>query len=97
MDSYQRNTYDPTGYFSISDCSIAISIQSTLSSVNNFLRLHGIIRWANAICTVYDTAMEIRNVILDGGNVGDVIVALLKGVVVISPLPQALKQKEQKR
>lgn len=34
------------------------------------------------MCTVYDTAMEIRRVILGGGSVIDVIGALVKGVVV---------------
>ena len=39
-------------------------------------------KWANAMCTVYDTATEIRNVILGGGSVIDVMGAMLKGVVV---------------
>lgn len=39
-------------------------------------------KWANAMCTVYDTATEIRNVILGGGSVIDVMSAMLKGVVV---------------
>ena len=34
------------------------------------------------MCTVYDTATEIRNVILGGGSVIDVMSAMLKGVVV---------------
>ena len=39
-------------------------------------------KWANAMCTVYDTATEIRNVILGGGSVIHVMGAMLKGVVV---------------
>ena len=73
---------DPSGYFSLAECSIATSIQSTLNSLHQITGLVKIIKWANAMCTVYDVAMEIRSVILGGGNIVDVIGALLKGVVV---------------
>lgn len=73
---------DPSGYFSIAECSIATSIQSTLNSLHQMTGLIKIMKWADAMCTVYDTAMEIRSVMLGGGSIGDVIGALLKGVVV---------------
>ncbi len=73
---------DPSGYFSLAECSIASSIQSTLNSMHQINSLRNIIKWANAMTTVYDTAMEIRSVILGEKSVIDVIGALLKGVVV---------------
>ena len=73
---------DPTGYFSLADTSTATSIRSTLNAMHSCMNLQKIIRWANALCTIYDTTMEIRNVILGNGTVGDVMVALLQGVVV---------------
>ena len=73
---------DPSGYFSLAESTIATSIQSTLNSIHQIHSLQTIIKWANAMCTVYDVAMEISSVILSGGNIVDVIGALLKGVVV---------------
>ncbi|MBO5087696.1 MAG: DUF2380 domain-containing protein, partial [Lachnospiraceae bacterium] len=73
---------DPSGYFSIAESSIATSIQSTINSLHQMTGLVKIVKWADAMCTVYDTAMEIRSVILGGGSVIDVMFAMLKGVVV---------------
>lgn len=73
---------DPSGYFSLAECSVTTSIQSTLNAIHQINSLRKIIRWANAMTTVYDTAMEIRSVILGEKSVTDVIGALLKGVVV---------------
>lgn len=73
---------DPTGYFSLAECSIADGIQSTLNSVHQLNSLRNIVKWANAMCTVYDTATEIRDTILGGGSVVDVMGAMLKGVLV---------------
>lgn len=73
---------DPTGYYSLAEFSIADGIQSTLSSMHQLNSLRNIVKWANAMCTVYDTATEIRNVILGGGSVIDVMGAMLKGVAV---------------
>ena len=73
---------DPSGYFSIAESSIATSIQSTLNTMHQMKGLVKLVKWADAMCTVYDTAMEIRSVMLGGGSIGDVIGALLKGVVV---------------
>jgi len=58
------------------------SIQSALSAIHQCNTLRNVIKWANITCTVIDTALEIRNVILGGGTVLDVIGFLLKGVVV---------------
>ena len=55
---------DPSGYFSLAESTIATSIQSTLNSIHQIHSLQTIIKWANAMCTVYDIAMEIRSVIL---------------------------------
>ncbi len=76
---------DPSGYFSLAECSVATNIQSTLNSIHQITALTKIIKWADAMCTVYDVAMEIRSIILGGGSVGDVICALLKGVVIEPP------------
>ena len=73
---------DPTGYFSLAEFSIADGIQSTLNSMHQLNSLRNIIKWANAMTTVYDTAIEIRDVIFGEKSVADVIGALLKGVVV---------------
>ena len=73
---------DPSGYFSLAECSAVTSIQSALNSMHQITAIRNIIRWADAACTVYDTAMEIRNVLLGGGSIEDVAGALLKGVVV---------------
>ena len=73
---------DPTGYYSLAEFSIADGIQSTLSSMHQLNSLRNIVKWVNAMCTVYDTATEIRNVILGGGSVIDVMGAMLKGVAV---------------
>ena len=74
---------DPSGYFSLTECSVANTIQSTLNSIHQINSLRNIIKWADAMCTVYDVAMEIRDAILSGEKtVVDVIGALLKGVAV---------------
>lgn len=73
---------DPSGYFSLVECSIAEGIQSTLNSIHQLNSLRNIIKWANAMTTIYDTAIEIRGVIFGEKSVVDVIGALLKGVVV---------------
>ncbi|MGN0496479.1 MAG: RHS repeat-associated core domain-containing protein, partial [Lachnospiraceae bacterium] len=73
---------DPSGYMSLPECTIVTCIQNTINYVHQIRSLTKIIKWANAMCTVYDTAMEIRNVILGGGSIVDVIGALLKGVIV---------------
>lgn len=70
---------DPSGYMSLPECSIVTCIQNTINYVHQIRSLTKIIKWADAMCTVYDTAMEIRNVILGGGSIVDVIGALLKG------------------
>ncbi len=53
-----------------------------LCSVHQLNSLRNIVKWANVMCTVYDVATEIRNVILGGGSVIDVMGAMLKGVAV---------------
>lgn len=73
---------DPTGYYSLAEFSIADGIQSTLSSMHQLNSLRNIVKWANAMCTVYDVATEIRDTILGGGSVVDVMGAMLKGVLV---------------
>ncbi|MBO5088229.1 MAG: hypothetical protein J6C01_06100, partial [Lachnospiraceae bacterium] len=73
---------DPSGYFSIAECSIATSIQSTINSLHQMTGLIKIMKWADAMCTVYDTAMEIRSVMLGGGSVGDLMFTLIKGVAI---------------
>ena len=54
---------DPSGYFSLAEFSIADGIQSTLNSMHQLNSLRNIIKWASAMTTVYDTAIEIRDVI----------------------------------
>lgn len=73
---------DPSGYFSLAECSVVSSIQSTIQSMHQITQLVKIIKWANKVCTIYDTAMEIRSVILGEASVADVVGALLKGVVI---------------
>lgn len=73
---------DPSGYFSLAECSVVSSIQSTLNSMHQLNSLRNIIKWANTMTTVYDTAIEIRDVIFGEKSVVDVIGAILKGVVV---------------
>ena len=73
---------DPSGYTSLSELSITTCIQNTINSVHQIRSLTKIIKWANTMCTVYDTAMEIRSVILGDGSMLDVVGALLKGVVI---------------
>ncbi len=73
---------DPSGYFSLAECSIATTIQSTLNSIHQIAGLTKLVKWANAMSTVYDATMEIRSVILGGGSIADVMFALIKGVVV---------------
>ncbi|MBQ8547020.1 MAG: EndoU domain-containing protein, partial [Lachnospiraceae bacterium] len=73
---------DPSGYFSLSDTTVSSAIQTSLRSMHQSTTLKNIMKWADALCTVYDVTMEIRSVILGDGSVADVIGALLKGVVV---------------
>ena len=73
---------DPSGYFSLAECSISTSIQSTLNSIHQINSLRKIINWVDAMCTLYDTAMEIKKVMLEGGSILDVIGAMLKGVTI---------------
>ena len=73
---------DPTGYFSLAECSVVQSIQGILSDMHQIALLRNIVKWANIMCTAYDVAMEIRAVILGEATIGDVVVALVKGVAI---------------
>lgn len=71
---------DPTGYFSLAEFSVADSVQSSLEAVHNINSLRNIMKWANAMCTIYDTATEIRNVVLGEASVEDMFISLFMGV-----------------
>jgi RHS repeat-associated protein len=73
---------DHTGNFSIMELQVTQTIRSTLDSMTQCATFMRIIKWANVVCTVYDVAMQIRNVILGEGTIGDVIFAIVKGVAV---------------
>ncbi|WP_455718515.1 polymorphic toxin-type HINT domain-containing protein, partial [Anaerosporobacter sp.] len=73
---------DPTGNFSIMELQVTQTIQSTLNSMTQCATFMRILKWANVVCTVYDVAMQIRNVIIGEGTIGDLIFAIAKGVAV---------------
>ena len=73
---------DPTGYFSLAECSVVQSIQGILNGMHQITWLTKIVKWANIMCTAYDVAMEIRAVMLGEATIGDVVVALVKGVAI---------------
>ena len=73
---------DPTGYFSLAECSVVQSIQGILNGMHQIAWLTKIVKWANIMCTAYDVAMEIRAVMLGEATIGDVVVALVKGVAI---------------
>jgi len=75
---------DPSGFSatSLSECSVVQAIQSTLTAIHQCNALKSIMRWANITCTVIDTAIEIRNILIGGGTILDVVVALAKGAAV---------------
>ncbi|MBO5420160.1 MAG: hypothetical protein J6A22_08780, partial [Bacteroidales bacterium] len=73
---------DPTGYFSLADCSMTQAIQSNLQTIHNMKSLQNIMKWADAMTTAYDTATQIKDVMLGGGSIVDVIDSMMRGVVV---------------
>ncbi len=73
---------DLTGYFALADFMAAGGIQSALGGVQISVCLHKLMAMANVACTVYDTAMEIKQAILGGGSIGDILFAMLKGAAV---------------
>ena len=73
---------DPSGYFSLAECSVTTSIQSAMRGIHQVRSLQKLVKWANAATTVYDTAVEIREIMLGGGTLLDVFAVMLKGMVV---------------
>ena len=58
------------------------AIQSNLQTIHNMKSLQNIMKWADAMTTAYDTATQIKDVMLGGGSIVDVIGSLLKGIAI---------------
>lgn len=50
---------DPTGYFSLAECSVANAIRSNLDSMRTYINVKKIMSWANMAVTMYDVAQLI--------------------------------------
>lgn len=73
---------DPTGYFSLLETQVCMTMQENLQTIHNIQWLYKVMKWANAVITTYEVVTSVRNTILDGGSVIDVMFALTKGVVI---------------
>jgi len=69
---------DPTGYFSFSELMVAQKIQGVINSIQMYSGLFKVLRWVNAVVTVYDTFQQIRGFVNEDMSVVEVIAVLLK-------------------
>jgi len=69
---------DPTGYFSFSELMVAQEIQSVINTVQMSSGLFKVLRWVNAIVTVYDVFQQIKGLVEEGKSVDEIIAVMLK-------------------
>ncbi|MEE3325484.1 MAG: hypothetical protein VZR33_09135 [Methanosphaera sp.] len=72
---------DPSGYFSLAECSVAQSMNAILSSVKAYLDIKRIMSWVNIALTAYDVGFQVRAVLCGEASILDVALALAKGLV----------------
>ncbi len=69
---------DPTGYFSFSELMVTQKIQGIINSVQMSSGLFKVLRWVNAIVTVYDVFQQIKGLVEEGKSVDEIIAVMLK-------------------
>ncbi len=72
---------DPSGYFSLAECSVAQSINNILSATRAYLDIKRIMSWVNMAVTAYDVGVQIRAVLCGEASILDVALAVAKGMV----------------
>ena len=73
---------DPSGYFSLAECSVVQGIQSTLNSVIvPYFNIKKIMSWANLAVTIYDVAQQVRLILSGEANIFGLVVAIAKGMI----------------
>ena len=72
---------DPSGYFSLAECSVAQSMNNILSATRAYLDIKRIMSWVNIALTAYDVGVQIRAVLCGEASILDVAMALAKGLV----------------
>ncbi|MDE7156492.1 MAG: hypothetical protein K2O02_00730 [Lachnospiraceae bacterium] len=73
---------DPTGYFSLSELSVAQAVNRVLDTGRMAVNLHNVMTWANITITVYDTANQIRFFLTNGDNLLGVVYAIARGMII---------------
>ncbi len=68
---------DPTGYFSFSELMVTQKIQSVINSVQMSSGLFKVLRWVNAITTVYDTFQQIKGLLNGEVTIGEVVYMIM--------------------
>jgi len=69
---------DPTGYFSFSELMVTQKIQGIINSVQMSSGLFKVLRWVNAIVTVYDVFQQIKGLVEEGKSVEEIVAVMLK-------------------
>ena len=68
---------DPTGYFSFSELMVVQKIQGIINTVQMSSGLFKVLRWVNAITTVYDTFQQIKGLLNGEVTIGEVVYMIM--------------------
>ncbi len=69
---------DPTGYFSFSEMMVTQKIQGVINSIQMSSGLFKVLRWVNAIVSVYDVFQQIKGFVEEGMSVEEIVAIMLK-------------------
>ena len=69
---------DPTGYFSFTELMVTQKIQGVINSIQMSSGLFKVLRWVNAIVSVYDVFQQIKGFVEEGMSVEEIVVAMAK-------------------
>lgn len=73
---------DPSGYFSLAECSVVKGIQSTLNSVIvPYFNIKKIMSWANLAVTTYDVVQQVRLILSGEANILGLAIAIAQGMI----------------
>ena len=73
---------DPTGYFSIAECTVVQTIRSNINEIVQIQALRKVMAWANVACTTYDVCVTLREVFLNDADSLAIFQCILKGMVI---------------
>ena len=73
---------DPSGYFSIAECTVVQTIRSNINEIVQIQALRKIMTWANVACTTYDVCVTLREVFLHDASSLAIFDSILKGMVI---------------